>query len=164
MTRTDPQRLISTDLGNPLAHSDRRWRAGDLELLIALAKGSTHRDAARFAGVSERTAHRRLAEPSFRTQLDTLRHRFLTARIQHEATAPLEGAAGASPSRANTTDSRSSPDPPVATTDAGSRRDSPALPVVAVPAHRLVAEARRINMRLTLRGADTFLWQPELSR
>jgi hypothetical protein len=180
MTHSDPPRLTSTDPGNPVAHSDTKWRAGDLELLIALAKGSTRRDAARSAGVSERTAHRRLAEPGFRTQLDTLRQRLLTARIQHEATAPPDNTAAENISPASSTDPESpepadvsppstpdrsqSPDPPEAITDTGSRRDPPAPPVVTVPAHRLVAEARHTNMRLTLRGADTLLWQPESNR
>ena len=95
MTQPDPQQLTSTGPGNPVAYPDRHWRKGDLELLVALAKGSTRRDAARAAGISERTAYRRLADPQFRTQLDTLRQRLLTARIQHEATPPPENAAAA---------------------------------------------------------------------
>lgn len=179
MTHSDPPRPTSTERGNPVAHSDRKWRAGDLELLIALAKGSTRRDAARSAGVSERTAHRRLAEPGFRTQLDTLRQRLLTARLQHEATPPPGEATAANISLASTADPESpgpadvpslstphpsqSLDPPTAVTDTGSRRDPPARPVVTVPAERLVAEARRTNVGLTRRGADTLLWHPELN-
>lgn len=181
MTQSDPPRPTSTNPGPPGAPSDTKWRAGDLELLIALAKGSTRRGAARSAGVSERTTLRRLADPSFRAELDALRQRLLTARIQHEATAPPVGATAAGISPASTTDPQSpepaaekqpsstpqpsqSSDPPEAVTSTGSREDPPAPRVVTVPAHRLVAEARRANVRLTLRGADTLLWQPELSR
>jgi hypothetical protein len=42
-------------------------------LLLALACGATVEAAARQAGVSESTAHRRLAEPEFRQQLQALR-------------------------------------------------------------------------------------------
>ncbi len=181
MTQPDPQRPTPTGSGIPVAHPDRQWRKGDLELLIALAKGSSRRDAARAAGVSERTAYRRFADPQVRTQLDTLRQRLLTARIQHEATPPSEDAAAASTPPASTTDPQSpepadekpprstpprsqSPDPPQAITDTGSKTDPPPLPVVTVAAHRLVAQARRTHMGLTRRGADTLLWQPELNR
>jgi hypothetical protein len=46
---------------------------GDAALLTALAAGATVRDAARRAGVSERTAHRRLADPDFRRRLTEAR-------------------------------------------------------------------------------------------
>ncbi len=42
-------------------------------LLLALACGATVENAARKAGVSERTVYRRLAEPEFRRQLTDLR-------------------------------------------------------------------------------------------
>ncbi len=181
MTQPDPQQLIPADPGDLMAHPDRTWRKGDLELLIALAKGSTRRDAARSAGVSERTAYRRLADPQFQTQLDTLRQRLLTARIQHEATATPETTPAASTPSASSTDPQSpepadqkpppstpprsqSPDPPQAITDTGSKTDPPPLPVVTVAALRLVAQARRTHMGLTRRGADTLLWQPQLNR
>ena len=49
-------------------------RPGDLQLQIALARGATVRDAAKAAGVAERTAHRRLSDPSFRAEVDRLRN------------------------------------------------------------------------------------------
>jgi hypothetical protein len=42
-------------------------------LLTALACGATVENAARKAGVSERTVYRRLEDPAFRAQLDRLR-------------------------------------------------------------------------------------------
>lgn len=42
-------------------------------ILLALACGATPETAARQAGVSERTVHRRLADPKFRKKLDQLR-------------------------------------------------------------------------------------------
>lgn len=49
-----------------------RTRADDV-LMLALACGATVEGAARKAGVSERTAYRRLDEPGFRAQLNALR-------------------------------------------------------------------------------------------
>lgn len=46
--------------------TDWRPRAGDPALVIALARGATVADAAAEAGLSERTAWRRLAEPEVR--------------------------------------------------------------------------------------------------
>ena len=43
------------------------------KLLAALACGATVENAAAKAGVSERTAYRRLQDPAFQTQLDALR-------------------------------------------------------------------------------------------
>jgi hypothetical protein len=48
-------------------------KKGDDALLLALAGGQTVRDAARAAGVGERTAGRRLAEPGFRRRVAELR-------------------------------------------------------------------------------------------
>ena len=42
---------------------------GDAALLAALAGGASHQEAAALAGVSERTAYRRLEDPAFRQQL-----------------------------------------------------------------------------------------------
>src|SRR5262245_39411430 len=42
-------------------------------ILLALACGATPEIAARQAGVSERTVHRRLADPKFRKKLDQVR-------------------------------------------------------------------------------------------
>jgi len=48
-------------------------RNGDAALIAALASGATVQDAAATAGVGVATAHRRLAEPAFRAQVDEAR-------------------------------------------------------------------------------------------
>ncbi len=48
-------------------------RRGDAALLLALAAGQTVRDAARSAGIGERTATRRVADPDFRRRVTELR-------------------------------------------------------------------------------------------
>jgi hypothetical protein len=48
-------------------------RKGEVALLTALAAGSTITDAAEQAGISERTAHRRLADPEFRRRAQAAR-------------------------------------------------------------------------------------------
>ena len=48
-------------------------RKGDDALLLALAAGKTVREAARAAGISERTATRRVADPAFRRRVAELR-------------------------------------------------------------------------------------------
>lgn len=48
-------------------------RKGDLALHLALAKGSTVREAASVAGISERTVHRRMDEPGFLEEVERLR-------------------------------------------------------------------------------------------
>jgi hypothetical protein len=48
-------------------------RKGDAALLLALASGQTVRDAARAAGIGERTATRRVADPDFRRRVGELR-------------------------------------------------------------------------------------------
>jgi hypothetical protein len=48
-------------------------RTADHRLLLALACGATVEQAARQAGVSESTAHRRMAEANFRRRLQKLR-------------------------------------------------------------------------------------------
>jgi hypothetical protein len=54
-----------------VARKNRR-RADD-RLLLALACGATVEAAARQCGLSESTAHRRLAEPEFRRRLQAMR-------------------------------------------------------------------------------------------
>src|SRR5262249_15556270 len=54
-----------------MAHGGRRNADGNLAL--AVATGQTLRDAARAAGVSERTAARRWADPAFRGRVTRLR-------------------------------------------------------------------------------------------
>ena len=63
-------------------------RPGDLQLQIAVARGATIRDAAKAAGVAERTAHRRLADPAFRAEVDRLREE-LRLKIVEQVAAQL---------------------------------------------------------------------------
>ena len=53
--------------------SQRRRRKADHKLLMAFACGATVESAARQAGVSESTAHRRLEDAAFRQQLQAMR-------------------------------------------------------------------------------------------
>ncbi len=50
-----------------------RKRKGDTELALALACGAYPEGAALKAGLSRRTAYRRLADPAFRARVDELR-------------------------------------------------------------------------------------------
>jgi HEAT repeat protein len=54
-----------------MAENDRR--KGESVLLLALAAGTTTREAARQAGIGERTATRRLADPGFRQRVQDTR-------------------------------------------------------------------------------------------
>jgi molybdenum-dependent DNA-binding transcriptional regulator ModE len=56
-------------------------KKGDQELLLALACGASVESAARKAGVSVRTAYRRLENPQFRQRLQALR----TSMVQRAA-------------------------------------------------------------------------------
>ena len=51
---------------------------GDAALVAALAGGATHQEAAAQAGMSERTAYRRVADDSFRQQLAEARGALIT--------------------------------------------------------------------------------------
>ena len=62
-----------------MAPSDRT--RGDELLLGALAAGSSVEDAARTAGVSIRTAYRRLAEPTFARRLAQARDELISAAL-----------------------------------------------------------------------------------
>jgi hypothetical protein len=53
--------------------ADRPRRKAEDALLLALACGATVENAARQAGLSERTVYKRLAEPGFRGRLQQLR-------------------------------------------------------------------------------------------
>jgi len=63
-------------------------RKGDAELILALAGGSTVRQAAKRAKVSERTAHRRLNDRDYRRRIDAAR-----AEMISQATGQLAKAA-----------------------------------------------------------------------
>ncbi len=58
----------------PTSRQDSRPRPGgkDLTLQVALSRGMTIRDAAKAAGMSERTAYRRMNDPVFQEQLTAL--------------------------------------------------------------------------------------------
>jgi hypothetical protein len=66
-----------------------RRRRGDERLLAALASGLTIPEAAKEAGLSPRTAHRRMANPLFRAELDEYRR-----EVVRRASASLETAVG----------------------------------------------------------------------
>jgi hypothetical protein len=55
-----------------MTNNDRR-KKGDTALLLGLASGQTVRDAARAAGIGERTATRRVADPDFRRRIAEMR-------------------------------------------------------------------------------------------
>ena len=61
--------------------SDIARRKGDSALLTALAAGATVRDAARTAGVSEATAHRRLQDPGFRQEVAQARGKLIDCAL-----------------------------------------------------------------------------------
>ena len=65
----------STARANATEPARSTWtpRKGDLALHLALAKGSTVREAASVAGISERTVHRRMDEPGFLEEVERLR-------------------------------------------------------------------------------------------
>jgi hypothetical protein len=83
----------------------RPSRRGDELLLRALAAGSSVEDAARTAGVSVRTAYRRLADPVFSRKLAEARDELIAAALTElvqsasEAVATLRGLLGASDER-----------------------------------------------------------------
>jgi hypothetical protein len=52
---------------------DKPRKKGDAVLLLALACGATVEAAARQAGLTKRTVYRRLADPDFRSQLQSVR-------------------------------------------------------------------------------------------
>lgn len=51
----------------------KNTKAAEQALLVALAFGATVENAARKAGMGERTAYRRLADPAFRARLEQAR-------------------------------------------------------------------------------------------
>jgi hypothetical protein len=74
-----------------LASGDRHY--ADAALITALAAGNTVERAAASAGVSVRTAHRRLADPDFRAALDAAKRDLLeraTAALTAASTAAVD--------------------------------------------------------------------------
>ena len=68
-------------------------RKGDAALVLALAGGHTVRDAARLAGVGERTASRRVADATFRRWVVNLRSDMVARGAGHLADGMAEAAA-----------------------------------------------------------------------
>lgn len=56
-------------------------KKGDVDLIAALAAGATVADAARSAGVSSRTAFRRLQDPDFRREVQAVRTALLSQTV-----------------------------------------------------------------------------------
>lgn len=73
-----------------LAGNDNR--KGDLVLLTALAGGASIKDAAKVAGIGERTAHRRLEDPAFQRRITELRSEFLSSAIRRLSESTTEAA------------------------------------------------------------------------
>ena len=68
-----------------------RGRAhADAALVAALAAGRTAQDAAREAGVSERTVYRRLDDPAFKRQVDEARAEMLARAVAMLTSASVE--------------------------------------------------------------------------
>jgi len=83
------ERSIRFGLGShrsAASHAHSVARPGDLQLQIALARGATVRDAAKAAGVAERTAHRRLTDPAFRAEVDRIREELRLKIVEQVAT------------------------------------------------------------------------------
>jgi hypothetical protein len=68
-------------------------RKGEVALLAALAAGVTIKYAAEQAGISERTAHRRLAEPAFVRELTQARAALLEQALGQLAAGSVEAVA-----------------------------------------------------------------------
>ncbi len=60
-------------------------RPGDLVLQMALARGASIPEAARTAGISERTAYRRVADPDFSKEVDRLRDQLRSKLVDEMA-------------------------------------------------------------------------------
>lgn len=59
----------------------KRMRRGDVELIPALATGSSIKDAAKVAGINERTVYRRLKDSSFVAEVDEVRRIVISQTI-----------------------------------------------------------------------------------
>lgn len=67
-------------------------KSDDTKLLIALAEGNPVSATAEQAGVSERTAYRRLEDPSFRGRLHSMRSKMMATAVD-KLTSTMQGAA-----------------------------------------------------------------------
>jgi hypothetical protein len=72
--------------------AEKGVRKGQAVFLTALAGGATVRDAAREAGISERTAHRRMRDPGFRYFLERLQVVFIDRAVGRLAKASTAAA------------------------------------------------------------------------
>ena len=68
-------------------------RKGDAALLLALASGETVREAARLAGIGERTATRRQADADFRRRVAELRGEMVSRAVGRLADGSTEAVA-----------------------------------------------------------------------
>ena len=73
--------------------SHRGRQDADDALALHLAAGKSTRDAAALAGVSERTAHRRRADPGFRAMVNRLRSDLIEDALGILSAAAIEAAA-----------------------------------------------------------------------
>lgn len=69
-----------------------RPRKGEAALLAALAAGQTIRDAAKAAGISERTASRHMEDPAFRQQVQEARAEIIARAASQLADAATDAA------------------------------------------------------------------------
>jgi len=76
--------------GQTVAHRGRR--NADEALALALASEQTLRDAAQQAGIGERTATRRLADPAFRRRVSELRGDMVQRSLERMADGMTEAA------------------------------------------------------------------------
>jgi transposase len=67
-------------------------RKGDAALITALAAGHSIKEAAKIAGVGERTAHRRLDDPAFKERVSEMRTEFLSEAVGRLSDATTEAA------------------------------------------------------------------------
>src|SRR5204863_65773 len=79
----------------PVAGSGRG--NADAALVAALAAGSTIRDAAKTAGVAERTVYRRLEDPGFRQRVNNARAELIAHAVGKLAEASTAAALGSMP-------------------------------------------------------------------
>lgn len=80
--------------GRRIAKAEKGAGVADTELAVALATGATVADAAKLAGVSERTAYRRLEDEGFRLLVAQLGSQ-IARRTYHRLTGLLEDAVAA---------------------------------------------------------------------
>jgi hypothetical protein len=84
---------LVAEVGGVLAHEGGDdIRQGDIDLIMALLRTRTRRDAARVAGVSEPTVYRRLQDPAFQRHYRKAHALLLQERIMELRHDPLDQA------------------------------------------------------------------------